>query len=72
MSCGSAKSRRFEAISRGLCPDPGAQLAAPQGFEGRAFRLTLAFSSRSDLARHRQTLERLLSDPDLDKMFQLA
>jgi ParB family chromosome partitioning protein len=68
----SRAQRRFETLSRGLCPDPGVQLAAPQGFESRAFRLALAFSSRSDLARHRQTLERLLSDPDLDEMFQLA
>jgi ParB family transcriptional regulator, chromosome partitioning protein len=68
----SRAQRRFDVISRGLCPAPGAQLSAPQGFESRAFRLTLAFSSRSDLGRHRQTLEQLLSHPDLDEMFQLA
>ncbi|HDI59705.1 MAG TPA: hypothetical protein ENF48_05000 [Desulfobacteraceae bacterium] len=68
----SRAQRRFEALSRELCPATDARLTPPHGFEGRSFQLTLSFSSPSDLARHRETLERLLSHPDLPEMFQLA
>lgn len=68
----SRAQQRFDALSRELCSATDARLTPPPGFEGRSFQLTLSFSSPSDLARHRQTLERLLAHPDLDEMFQLA
>ena len=68
----SKAQRRFEDLSRQLCPDTGAQLTPPPGFESRAFQLNLTFSSRSELERHRETLRRLISHPNLDEIFRLA
>jgi ParB family chromosome partitioning protein len=68
----SAARERFEALSRELCPDPGARLNPPPGFEGRTCQLILSFESRADLARHRQTLDRILSNPAFAKILDLA
>jgi hypothetical protein len=68
----SKAQRRFEDLSHQLCPDTGVRLTPPPGFESRAFQLTLTFSSRSDLDRHRETLRRLISHPNLDEIFRLA
>lgn len=68
----SRAQQRFESLSRELCSATDARLTPPPGFEGRNFQLTLTFASPSDLVGHRETLERLLSHPDLDEMFQLA
>ncbi len=63
---------RFEELNHQLCPDPGARLTPPPGFENRTYQLALSFSCRSDLERHRETLQRLASHPDLDDIFHLA
>ena len=62
----TAAERRFEVLRRRLPLTPEAQLLAPAGFEGRHYQLTLSFSSRAELARHRATLDDLLAHESLD------
>lgn len=64
--------RRFELLSHELCLAGNARLAAPPGFEGRGFQLTLSFSNRPELSSHHETIDRILSHCALDEMFHLA
>ena len=67
----TAAERRFEALRRRLPLTPQVQLLAPAGFEGRQYQLTLSFSSRAELARHRNTLDDLLAHEALDPILEL-
>lgn len=68
----SAARKRFDILSRSVCPDPEARLTPPPGFEGRNFQLTLSFSGRADLARHHTTIDRILAHPELDEALHLS
>jgi ParB family chromosome partitioning protein len=64
--------RRFEALNRELVLAGTARLTAPPGFESSSFQLTLSFSNRSELSRHQETIQRILSHSELDELFRLA
>lgn len=62
---------RFDALRRELALPPEVRLDPPPGFEGRHYRLAVAFDDRRGLARHRDTLDRLLANPVLDRILEL-
>lgn len=64
----SKAEEAFEAARKSLKLPTDAQLSPPASFEGRIYRLGLAFQSLEDLKRHRNTLDRLLDDPALKKI----
>ncbi len=68
----SRTEARFETLRRRLALSPDADLVPPPGFEGRHYRLNLSFASRQDLARHREMLDALLEDPDLEAILALG
>ncbi len=64
-----ARERFREQVKRLKLP-PGARLAPPQDFEGKAFTLSLSFKTRQDLQRQAQAVQRLLDAPALNEMLE--
>ena len=63
---------QFEVLRRRIPLAADAELFPPPGFEGRAYRLSLSFSSREDLCRHRQMLDALLEHGDLEPILSIG
>ena len=69
---GELLEKQFEALRRRIPLAADAELSPPPGFEGRDYRLSLSFSSREDLRRHRQMLDALLDHRDLEQIFSIG